>query len=148
MDNKFQVQGLDGVLKAMRALGPKLAKKGALASLRKGARIVVKDARAGAKALWNDDPETASNIPKNITSRADTKGGKRNGGAMVKVGIAGGARPRKGTDDTGHWRHLEFGQSDVPAKPVMRNALAKNIPQVTDAIVTELNIQIDKLMPK
>lgn len=145
MDNKFQVQGLDGVLKAMRALGPKLAKKGALASLRKGARIVVKDARAGAKALWNDDPETASNIPKNITSRADTKGGKRNGGAMVKVGIAGGARPRKGTDDTGHWRHLEFGQSDVPAKPVMRNALAKNIPQVTDAIVTELNIQIDKL---
>ena len=148
MASEFQVQGLDGVLKAMRALGPKLAKKGALASLRKGARIVVKDARAGAKALWNDDPETASNIPKNITSRADTKGGKRNGGAMVKVGIAGGARPRKGTDDTGHWRLLEFGRSGVEAKPVMRHALASNIPQVTDAIVTELKIQIDKLTPK
>ena len=146
MDDKFQVQGLDGVLKAMRALGPKLAKKGALASLRKGARIVVKDARAGAMAL--DDPETASKIAKNVTSRADTRGGKRNGGAMVKVGIAGGARPLPGTTDTGHWRLLEFGTSSMPAQPFMRSALETNIPQVTDAIVAELNVQIDKLMPK
>lgn len=146
MDNKFQVQGLDGVLKAMRALGPKLAKKGALASLRKGARIVVKDARAGALAL--DDPETASKIAKNVTSRADTKGGKRNGGAMVKVGIAGGARPLPGNTDTGHWRLLEFGTSKMPAHPFMRRALASNVQQVTDAIVAELNIQIDKLTPK
>lgn len=143
-----RIEGLDGVLAKMRAMSPKLQKKGALASLRKGARIVVKDARAGAKALWNDDPETASNIPKNITSRADTKGGKRNGGAMVKVGIAGGARPRKGTDDTGHWRLLEYGRSGVAARPVMRPALAKNVAKVTDAIVTELKIQIDKLTPK
>lgn len=146
MASEFQVQGLDGVLKAMRALGPKLAKKGALAALRKGARIVVKDARAGAMAL--DDPETASKIAKNVTSRADTRGGKRNGGAMVKVGIAGGARPLPGTADTGHWRLLEFGTSEMPAQPFMRRALETNIPQVTDAIVTELNVQIDKLMPK
>lgn len=148
MASEFQVQGLEGVLKAMRALGPKLAKKGALAALRKGARIVVKDARAGAQALWNDSPETKSNIPKAITSRADNKGGKRNGGAMVKVGIAGGARPKPGTDDTGHWRHLEMGTSTMPAKPVMRVALARKVPQVTDAIATELKVQIDKLMPK
>ena len=146
MDNKFQVQGLDGVLKAMRALGPKLAKKGALASLRKGARIVVKDARANALAL--DDPETASKIAKNVTSRADARGGKRNGGAMVKVGIAGGAKPLAGNTDTGHWRLLEFGTSKMPAQPFMRRALETNIPQVTDAIVTELKIQIDKLTPK
>ena len=146
MASEFQVQGLDGVLKAMRALGPKLQKKGALASLRKGARIVVKDARANALAL--DDPETASKIAKNVTSRADARGGKRNGGAMVKVGIAGGAKPLAGNTDTGHWRLLEFGTSKMPAQPFMRRALETNIPQVTDAIVTELKIQIDKLTPK
>ena len=146
MASEFQVQGLDGVLKAMRELGPKLAKKGALASLRKGARIVVKDARANALAL--DDPETASKIAKNVTSRADARGGKRNGGAMVKVGIAGGAKPLAGNTDTGHWRLLEFGTSKMPAQPFMRRALETNIPQVTDAIVTELKVQIDKLTPK
>lgn len=147
MANDFAIQGLDGVLKRMRALPEKLQKKGATASLRKGARIVVKAARAGAVAKWNDDPNTKSNIPKAITSRADTKGGKRNGGAMVKVGVAGGARPRKGTDDTGHWRYLELGTSDIPARPVMRPALANNIGPVTDAIVAELKIQLDKLTP-
>lgn len=138
-----RIEGLDGVLAKMRSMSPKLQKKGALASLRKGARIVVKDARAGALAL--DDPETASKIAKNVTSRADTKGGKRNGGAMVKVGIAGGAKPLAGNTDTGHWRLLEFGTSKMPAQPFMRRALETNIPQVTDAIVTELKIQIDKL---
>jgi HK97 gp10 family phage protein len=146
MASEFQVQGLDGVLKRMRALPEKLQKKGALASLRKGARIVVKDARANALAL--DDPETASKIAKNVTSRADARGGKRNGGAMVKVGIAGGAKPLAGNTDTGHWRLLEFGTSKMPAQPFMRRALETNIPQVTDAIVTELKIQIDKLTPK
>lgn len=143
-----QIQGLDGVLAKMHALGPKLAKKGGTAALRKGARIVVKAARAGAVANWNDDPATTSNIPKAITSRADTKGGLRAGGVMVKVGVAGGARPRKGTDDTGHWRLLEFGREGVPARPVMRPALANNVGQVTDEIVKELHVQLDKLIAK
>lgn len=145
MTVEFKVNGLDGVLARMRGLGPKLAKKGATASLRKGAKIVVAAARTGAKSQWNDNPATKSNIPKNITSRADTKGGKRNGGAMVKVGVAGGARPAKGTDDTGHWRLLEFGKEGVPARPVMRPALENNVQRVTDAIVSELSAQITKL---
>lgn len=145
MAGEFEIQGVEGVLARMRALGDKLGKKAATAALRKGARIVVKSARAGAKAQWNDDPKTASNIPKNITSRADNKGGKREGGAMVKVGVAGGARPKRGTDDTGHWRLLEFGKEGVPARPVMRPALANNVQAVTNEIVRELSVQIDKL---
>ena len=145
MASEFQVQGLDGVLERMRALPAKLQKKGATASLRKGARIVVKAARAGAAARWNDNPSTKSNIPKAITSRADTKGGKRVGGAMVTVGVAGGARPHKGPEDTGPWRLLEFGREGVPARPVMRPALADNVQRVTDAIADELRAQLDKL---
>lgn len=148
MAGEFRIEGLEGVLKRMRELGPKLAKKGLTASLRKGARIVVKAARTNAKALWNDDPETKSNIPKAITSRADTRAGKRVGGAVVKVGVAGGARPKPGTDDEGHWRFQELGREGVPAKPAMRPALENNVAKVTDEIVRELNVQIDKLVPK
>lgn len=146
MAGEFRIEGLDGVLKRMRELGPKLAKKGLTASLRKGARIVVKAARAAYQGI--DDPDTKSNIGKAITSRADTKGGKREGGAMVKVGVAGGARPKPGTEDEGHWRFVEFGKEGVPARPFMRPALENNVAKVTDEIVRELNVQIDKLVPK
>ena len=146
MAGEFRIEGLAGVLKKLRELGPKLAKKGLTASLRKGAKIVVKAARTNYAGI--DDPETKSNIAKAITSRADTKGGKRAGGAMVKVGVAGGARPKPGTEDEGHWRFVEFGKEGVPARPFMRPALANNVARVTDEIVKELNVQIDKLVPK
>lgn len=143
MADKFQIEGLDEVLRRMRTLAPKLQKKAALAALRKGARIVVKAARANYTA---DDPATKSNIAKAITSRADNKGGKRNGGAMVKVGVKGGARPRKGTEDEGHWRFVEFGKEGVPARPFMRPALEDNVGQVTDEIVKQLDVQLDKIV--
>jgi HK97 gp10 family phage protein len=144
MAGEFRIQGLDGVLKKMRSLAPKLQKKGLTAALRKGARIVVKAARAGYAGI--DDPDTKSNIGKAITSRADTKGGKRAGGAMVKVGVAGGARPKPGTEDEGHWRFVEFGKEGVPARPFLRPALENNVAQVTEEIVTQLNVQIDKII--
>lgn len=143
MSGEFRIEGLDGVLKKMRALAPKLQKKGATAALRKGARIVVKAARAAYKS---DDPATQSNISKAITSRADNKGGKRNGGAMVKVGVKGGARPQPGTTDEGHWRLIEFGTAHMGARPFMRPALENNVGRVTDEVVRELNAQIDKLV--
>jgi len=112
-----RIEGLDAVLRRMKALPQEIQKKAALAALRKGARIVVKAARAN---YTFDDPDSPSDIGKAITSRADSKGGKREGGAMVKVGVAGGARPRKGNEDEGHWRFIEFGKEGVPARPFMR----------------------------
>ena len=67
---------------------------------------------------------------------------------MVKVGVIGGARPARGTEDEGHWRLVEFGKEGVPARPFMRPALEENVQQVTNAIVSELDPAITKILAK
>lgn len=140
----FRIEGLDQVLAKMRGLAPKLIKKGLRSAGTKSMRIVRDEARRGARAL--DDPESASNIAKNIITRYDPRGSKREGGAVTKVGVAGGARPKKGTEDTGHWRLVEFGKEGVPARPFMRPALANNVEQVTATYVQALDAEIDKAL--
>lgn len=140
-----RIEGLDAVIRRMKALPQEIQRKAATAALRKGAAVVVKAARANYSA---DDPSTPSNIAKAIASRADSKGGKREGGAMVKVGVIGGARPRKGNEDEGHWRFVEFGKEGVPARPFMRPALENNVSQVTNAITSALGPAIDKILAK
>lgn len=141
---EFKIEGLGAVLAKMRGLAPKLLKKGLRSAGTKAMRIVRDDARRVARTF--DDPETGSNIAKNIITRYDARGSKREGGAVTKVGVAGGARPKKGTEDTGHWRLVEFGKEGVPARPFMRPALAGNIEQVTTAYVQALDAEIDKAL--
>lgn len=144
--SEFRIEGLDGVLKKMRGLSDKLKKKGVRSAGTKAMRIVRDAARQRARTL--DDPKTASNIAKAITTRNDAKGGRREGGVVVKVGVIGGARPKPGTADTGHWRMLEFGTSKMAAQPFMRPALENNVGRVTDSFVANLNTEIDKIMAK
>ena len=154
-----RIEGLDGVLKAMRELGPKIGKKAANAALRKGAAIVRKAAVAGAKKF--DNPATASNVSKEIVTRT---GKAKKGDYKIRVGVKGGAKAyvdnsktRKegrvggayeGGGNVYYWRFLEFGTSQMAAQPFMRPALENNVQKVTNAIATELNVQIDKLTPK
>lgn len=142
----FKIEGLDKVIAKMQGLGPKLVKKGLRTAGTKAMRVVRDDARRMAKAL--DDPESAANIAKNIVTRYDARGSKREGGAVTKVGVAGGARPKKGTEDTGHWRYLELGTEKIRATPFLRPALANNIEQVTQVYVTALNSEIYKAIEK
>lgn len=141
---EFKIEGLDAVLAKMRGLAPKLLKKGLRSAGTKAMRIVRDDARRVARTF--DDPETGANIAKNIITRYDTRGSKREGGAVTKVGVMGGARPAKGTEDTGHWRLVEFGKEGVPARPFMRPALANNVDQVTTLYVQALDAEIDKAL--
>jgi HK97 gp10 family phage protein len=140
---EVKLRGLDGVLKRLRSITPKLQAKGLRAAGTKAMRIVRDAARNRVRAL--DDPKTPANIAKNIVTRYDAKGSKREGGLLVKVGIIGGARPHKGNADTGHWRFVEFGKEGVPARPFMRPALETNAQRVADIFTTELNAQLDKL---
>jgi len=140
----FKIEGLDKVLAKMQGLAPKILKKGLRSAGTKAMRIVRDDARRMAKSF--DDPESGSNIAKNIVTRYDARGSKRVGGAVIKVGVAGGARPKKGREDTGHWRLVEFGREGVPARPFMRPALAGNIDAVTTAYVAALDSEIDKAL--
>jgi len=143
---EFQIQGLDPVLKKLKALQGKESLKAARSAGTKAMRIVRDSARASARSF--DDPETPSNIAKNIVTRNDAKGGKRVGGVLNKVGRAGGAKPVKGNKNTGHWRMKEFGTSKMPAEPFMRPAMESSIGPVTDTFVSELDKAIDKIAAK
>lgn len=142
----FEIIGLDAVLLKMRTLAPKLKKKGLRSAGTKAMRIVRDAARAGARRL--DDPSSSANIAKNIVTRYNGRASKRDGGSVTQVGVQGGARPRKGREDTGHWRLLEFGTEKMRAQPFMRQALANNIGPVTDAFVKALDSEIDKIIAK
>lgn len=146
MAETFKIEGLDEAMRKLRALAPELQKRALRAAGTKAMRIVRDAARAGARQL--DDPETASNIEKNIVTRYDGKASKLEGGSVTKVGIMGGARVRKGDNDTGHWRFLEFGTSKMRAQPFMRQALADNVQPVTEMFANSLSAAIDKVIQK
>lgn len=146
MANEFALHGLDGALAKIREVSREVATKGTRSAGTKAMRIVRDAARARARGL--DDPETASNIAKAITTRYDRKASQREGGVVVKVGVAGGAKPVKGNEDTGHWRLVEFGTSEMPAHPFMRPALSENTEKVVDAFIAAIEPAIDKALAK
>lgn len=160
---EFQIQGLDEVLKKMKALGPQLAAKGARTAMRKAANVV----RDAAKAGWEkaDDPDTPNRIADHVAVSFSTKAFKATGDVMMRVGIRGGARaPYANTRDNRrkgrvgqtyqkppsvfYWRFYELGTSHQPARPIMLPALQENVGRATEVAVVELNKQIDKLAQK
>lgn len=162
MANEFEIKGLDGVLEKMRALGPKLAAKGARTAMRKAANVI--KAAAVAKAEAFDRPETPQSIAKNIAIQFGSKEFKQTGDIVQRVGVRGGAKQYANTRDnrgkkrvgqsyatdgsTFYWRFREFGTSHEPARPFMLPSLTENVDTATEAAVGELNKQLDRLIAK
>lgn len=172
MSAEFKIEGLELVQEKLKRLGnPRLMKNAARRSTRKAMAIVRDAARANAKAL--DDPETAEKIWKNIVIAAGKT--KDPNSVVMRVGVDGGAssnrhsksivmkeRRKKGEPkqvlaentvaltggDTRYWRHLEFGNSQVPPTPFMRPALQNNIQAVTNSFAENFNKEIDKELAK
>lgn len=159
MATKVQIHGADLAIKRLEALGGKEGKNAARRALRRGANVVLKDARERARRL--DDPRTAENIARNLTARGGgSRREQRAGGVMTRVGVRGGARNMekygefKGQGkanpggDTWYWRLLEFGTVKMAARPFMRPALQNNTQAATDAFANALGTEIDKELAK
>lgn len=158
MNMDIDLIGLQELQRRLKGLGnEKQLKKAARSSLRKGAAPVRKSAQDGAKRI--DDPETAEMIYKNVAVRAGgARAERRVGGAMVKVGVLGGARNMskygefKGGGksnpggDTFYWRFHEFGTSQMAARPFMQPAMSQNTSKATDLFVQDFNLQIDRML--
>jgi HK97 gp10 family phage protein len=167
MANEFELQGLEQALRRLRQFPDKLQKKGLSAAVRKGANLVAKAARQNAKRI--DNPQTAENIARNISSQSSARLGRKNGGIAIRVGVKGGARQygntkenvRKGRvgqsyatlgdksnpgGDTWYWRFVELGTSRTRAQPFLLPALENNQVAATAAVANELERQIDKLV--
>src|SRR5690625_1124328 len=129
----------DALIKKIRQLPVRLGNKAGRRARRKGGNVIREQARNHAKR--GDDPESANSIWKNITVAG---GGRRRerqrGGAMMRVGIRGGARNMskygefrgkgKGNPggDTWYWRLIEFGfvhwktGRHIPPRPFTQDA--------------------------
>lgn len=149
---EFRVEGLNGVIEKLKTLAPRLQKTGLRRASRKAMNIVRNAARANAKAI--DDPQTKEKVWKNIVTQESPRGGKREGGIMMRVGVRGGASRNQYSQDasgnpggdTRHWRYIELGTEHMQAHPFLRPALQSNVAAVTEKLAAELRSEIDRLV--
>jgi HK97 gp10 family phage protein len=150
----------DGLIKKIRELPQRIGNNAGRRALRKGANVIRDAARINARAI--DDPETREQIFKNISvSGGGSRRERRMGGPMMRVGILGGARHRKGDGldglpggNTTHWRWIEFGFTHdrsgrpIPAQPFMRKAMNEKANAALSAVAADLPKQLDKELAK
>ncbi len=160
MVETVKIEGLDGVLARMAALPPALvSKRGGVvrAALRKGAMVIVKDARRRA-------PVSTGALKKNIASAIDPVPKKSGANEGVRVGVRGGAKKyantkynaRKGRagksyktgGSTYYWRFLEFGTKFIKPQPFLRPAFESQKRRALDVITKELHFGIEKAVAK
>jgi HK97 gp10 family phage protein len=146
---EIKAEGLDELMKALKEFTPQIQKRVLGTAMRNAMKPVMMTARSNARAL--DDPQTPSNISKNIISQRASKKAMRQAGVrdadmMQRVGVRGGAKDPKTGDpmNTFYWRFHEFGTSKIAARPFMRPALAQNTQRTTAIMVDELKKGIDR----
>jgi HK97 gp10 family phage protein len=154
MQFDVDVKGLAEIERKLKLLPQRLGQNAMRRALRKGANVIRDAARINARAI--DNPETREQIFKNVSvSGGGSRMERRMGGPMMRVGIRGGARHRKGDGldglpggNTTHWRWVEFGTSQVPARPFMRQAAASSASAAYQAVVAAAPAEIDKELRK
>lgn len=148
---ELNIQGMDQFKRKIEQLAnPRKAKQIARKAARQAMNIVRDAARNNAQAI--DNRKTDEKIFKNIV----TQGGKSRNSNEIKmrVGIKGGAGQNQYSvstaglsgGDTRYWRHIEFGQSNIPAVPFMRPALSQNLDKVTTKFVQVFDAEITKAL--
>jgi len=149
---EWQIQGADAILAKLKALPDRLGKNAMRRALRKGARPIRDAARANAKRL--DDPATKEEIDRNIVIAS---GGRRRekevDGVVMRVGVMGGARFRRGASDlpggnTTYWRFVEMGTSDTAAQPFLRPAGVAQAENAFMATAAAMQAETDKELAK
>lgn len=152
MDAIVKLNGLDEVTRKLNQLSFRVGQNASRRALRKGANVIRDMARRNASLV--DDPQTRENIAKNITTQAaSSRRQKREKAVIMRVGVMGGARLRRGDNgnpggNTTYWRYLEFGTSETPARPFMRNAIAQGADRAISVTVDALRKEVDKELSK
>lgn len=146
------IEGLAEVERKLKLLPERIGNNALRRALRKGANVIRDQARANARKI--DDPKTREQIAKNIAVQG---GGRRRekaaGGVMMRVGVRGGARHTDAPSslpggNTTHWRWVEFGTSEVAARPFMRSAAASKAPEVFARVASDMETQLDRELAK
>lgn len=144
------IKGLEGIIDRLSKFPDKLQQAAGKKSARRAMNVAKVAARAAAAQI--DDPETREKIQKNIYLQQSRSQSRRVGGVVMRLGVLGGARRKMGPDpvasaqpggDTRHWRYIELGTENEPARPFLRPALERNAEKITSVLVDELNKEIN-----
>lgn len=155
-----RVEGLEEVERKLKLLPERIGRNAMRRALRRGANVIRDAARNNAKRI--DDPETSEDIAKNIAVQGGGRSREREaGGVMMRVGVRGGAKSRKGGGtynvggsktnpggDTWYWRLVEFGTSRTRAQPFMQPAAASSAGKASSVITDAMKVELDKELAK
>lgn len=158
MKTEVKITGLDGVLNTLRALPPELvSKRGgvALASLRKGARLILNEARANLAVSTSNNPSFSTGLSaKSLGIVRRALRGNQKGEAvrirMKRVKYPDSKSKRRGrrmTTDDAAWM-LEYGTVKQPAEPWLRPAVRTKGAEAVAVISEDLRRRIDLVVKK
>ena len=160
MDISVNVQGLAAIERKLKLLPERVGRNAMRRALRKGANVIRDMARNNAQRI--DDPDTKEQIAKNIAVAGGGRTREREaGGVMMRVGVRGGAKVRKGGGtyhvggsksnpggDTFYWRFVELGTSRTRAQPFMQPAAASGAGKAASAITEAMKVELNKELAK
>jgi len=157
MTVEVKLDGLDGILDALKKLGKEASKRGGPArkALFQGAKVIRDAARQGA-------PVDTGALKKNIVAARDRRPESDGASEQYFVGVKGGARKpyansarnrRSGKaggtyqtqGSTYYWRFLEFGTAKMPPVPFLVPAFEQNKEAALAAIVKSMRVEVDKI---
>ncbi len=163
MDSSVRVQGLDGLLDAMRRLPPEIVSKNggpARTALARGARRMRDEVRANA-------PERTGFLKSQIVTLRSPRPQAYGGSELYSIGVKGGARARyantrrnRGKGRVGktyekpsnafYWRFQEFGvpSRNIPPLAFFRRSLRKLAEPVIDQFADDLRRSLDRITRK
>lgn len=157
---EVKVEGLEGLLDALKKLGKEASKNGGPArkALFAGAKVIRDAARENA-------PVQTGAMKKNIVAARDRKPQIAGAAEQYFVGVKGGARKpyanskknvRSGKagktyetqGSTYYWRFVEFGTAKMPARPFLVPAFEQNKELALEQVAKTMWKEVDKLAAK
>lgn len=147
MDVTVKLTGVEQLERRLSQLEFRVGRRAASRALRKGANVIRDAARQNAQRI--DDPQTRANISKNIvTQPGSSRRQKAEKAVIMRVGVMGGARLKKGElplpgGNTTHFRLVEFGTSQSKAQPFLRPAIT-SADRAISTVIESLGKEIDK----
>lgn len=167
MGMKFDLKGVDELIKKLQRTQKEMVEKAAPKALAKAARVVRDEAKRRAELI--DDPKSPENIAKNIVVRKASKRNTPQDAIKYRIGVRGGSQSysdtkenrRKGRvgksyetggdkgnpgGDTWYWRLIEFGTAKMPANPFMRPAITAKQQEAAAVFISAFKEELDKVV--
>lgn len=143
-----KIKGGEKLRGLLPTIPQKLRTQVMLPSVRAGARVIVRQAKA--IVAQHDDPETGRQIGNNIQTRYRRKRSEQLKATIVSVGVMypKGQIPKGNPDDgvnTPHWHLLELGTEKMAARPFLVPAAMMTANDVFQTIADQAERRISKL---